>query len=363
MTRKRKSIAIVDTAPLVIEYGTKEYDNEFYKKFLCYVEKTTDKVCKHTVINYLKTINKPYLNLETMHSKNFKSVGLYLKMEQDGIRLPVTEKTLLESGIQNFIRLDAKRGIELQQNKKNKSIQEKYFVEKIISEILSAIDNQITIIQKNQRPILDFKTFIGNFSSGIIKLVEEEMKSILQQNVKELKLAKTKKDLQLVEGYSYLTPKQLKSLLEFYELLLRQLQTGLVIRTKKPRKLKQKTPDKLVKKLKYMEKFSDLGLFSVNPTELVGANIVYVYNTKTRFIQKFESDIGVGVRGSTLINIKEPAIKKKIRNPEVLKSINTTNRNFMERFWSSFKTKQGEANSRINSNCILLSCINNKNES
>jgi len=363
MTKKRKSALVVDVGSTSAEYGTKEYDNEFYGKFIRYTEKTTDQICKQTVIEYLKTKNKPHLNLETIHSKNFKPVGLYLKMEQDGIRLPVTEKALLESGILNFINLDKRRGIELQQNKKNKSIQEKYLVEKTISEILNSIDNQITLIQKNQRPSLDFKTFIGNLAVNIVKTVEQEMKTVLQKNVKEVKLAKAKKDLQLVEGYSYLTPKQLKSVLEFYELLLRQLESGLIIRTKRPRKIKPKTPDKLVKKLKYMEKFSDLGLISFNPSELIGANIVYVYNTKTRFIERFESETGVGVRGSTLINIKQPAIKKKVRNPEVLKSINTTNKNFMERFWSSFKTKQGEANSRINANCILLSCINNKNDS
>jgi hypothetical protein len=359
MKQKRKPITIVDVVPQTIEYGTKEYDNEFYRKFLRYVEKTTDQVCKHTVINYLKTINKPYLNLETIHSKNFKPVGLYLKMEQDGIRLPVTEKTLLESGIQNFIRLDAKRGIELQQNKKNKSIQEKYFLEKTISEILNAIDNQITIIQKNQRPILDFKTFIGNLSSGTIKLVEEEMKGILQQNIKELKLAKTKKDIQLVEGYSYLTPKQLKSLLEFYELLSRQLQTGLILKTKKSRKLKPKTPEKLVKKLKYKIEDSDLGLKSQNPIDIIGSSTIFIYNTKTRFISRYISN-SASIKGSTLINIDENnSKKKKIRSPKtVFSSLNPTNLNFMERLWNGIKSKELPTKNRINQDSIILSCIN-----
>jgi len=363
MARKRKPISLSPVVLQSAEYGTKEYDNEFYGKFLYYSEKTTDQICKETVITYLKTNNKACSNLETLNSKNFKPVGLYLKMQQDGIRLPETEKNLLESGIQNFIRLDAKRGLELQQIRKTKSVQEKYFVQKTVSEILNVLDNQVVAIQKNQRPQLDFKTFIGGLTSGIIKLVEDEMKSLLEKNIKELKLARNKKDLQLVEGYSYLTSKQLKSLLEFSEDLLKRLQTGLVIRSKSPRKTKPKTVDKLVKKVKYMERFPELGLISVNPTELIGANIVYIYNTKTRFLERFESEQGIGVRGTTLTDIKEPAVKKKIRNPEVFKSINTTNKNFMERFWSGFKTKQGIANPRINGHCILLSCINIKNES
>jgi len=363
MARKRKPITESSVVPQTAEYGTKEYDNEFYGKFLRYDGKTTDQICKETIIDCLKTNNKPYLNLKTLHSKNFKPAGIYLKMEQDGIRLPETEKNLLESEILNFIKLDVKRGIELEQIRKTKSVEERYFVQKTVSEILNALDSQVVAIQKNQRPQLDFKTFTGGLSSGIIKLVEDEMKSLLEKNIKELKLARNKKDPQLVEGYSYLTSKQLKSLLEFSEDLLKRLQTGLVTRFKSPRKTKPKTADKLVKKVKYMERFPELGLISVNPTELIGANIVYIYNTKTRFLERFESEQGIGVRGTTLTDIKEPAVKKKIRNPEVFKSINTTNKNFMERFWSGFKTKQGIANPRINGHCILLSCINIKNES
>jgi len=363
MARKRKSISPCPIVPQSAEYGTKEYDNEFYGKFLYYSEKTTDQTCKETILTYLKTNNKPCSNLETVHSKNFKPVGLYLKMQQDGIRLPETEKNLLESGIQNFIRLDAKRGLELEQLRKTKSVQERYFVQKTVSEILNALDNQVAVIQLNQRPQLDFKTFTGALSSGIIKLVETEMKDILERSIKEIKLAKSKKDLQLVEAYSYLNNKQLKCLLEFYQDLFARLQSGLVVKTKTVRKTKPKTTDKLVKKIKYMERFPELGLTSVNPTELIGANIVYVYNTKTRFLERFESEKGIGVRGTTLTDIKEPAVKKKIRNPEVFKSINATNKNFMERFWSGFKTKQGTANPRINGHCILLSCINIKNES
>jgi len=281
-------------------------------------------------------------------------------MEQDGIRLPVTEKTLLESGMRNFINLDKKRGIELQQNKKNKSIQEKYLVEKTISEILNTIDNQITLIQKNQRPSLDFKTFIGNLAANTVKTVEQEMKTILQKNIKEVKLAKAKKDLQLVEGYSYLTPKQLKSVLEFYELLLRQLESGLITRTKRSRKIKPKTPDKLIKRLKYKIEDPDLGLKSQNPVDIIGSSVIFIYNTKTRFISRYTST-SASVKGSTLINIDENnSKKKKIRNPKILfNSLNPTNLNFMNRLWAGIKSKELPTKMRINQDSIILSCINN----
>ncbi len=363
MTRTRRKSSISPSTTNSAEYGTKEYDNEFYGKFLQCSSKTTDQESKEIVLNYLKNNNKPYHNLETLHSKNFKPLGLYIKLEQEGIKLPQTEKDLLESGILNFTRLDTKRGIELNQIKKNKSIQEKYMIQKTVSSMLNSLDNQVVLIQSNQKPYFDFKTFIGGLSLGLVKLIEIEMKDILDKNIKELRLAKNKKDPQLVEAYSYLTPKQLKILLEFSEDLMNRLQTGLVIKSRKPRTQKPKSVDKLVKKIKYMQSFSELGLKSVNPTEIIGANIVYIYNTKTRFLERFESDIGMSVKGSTLIQIKEPAVKKKIRNPDALKNINITNKNFMERFWTSFKTKQGTANSRINSNCIILSCLNNKNES
>jgi hypothetical protein len=359
MARKRKSISPCPVVPQSAEYGTKEYDNEFYGKFLYYNEKTTDQSCKETVITYLKTNNKSCSNLETIHSKNFKPVGLYLIIQQDGIRLPETEKNLLESGIQNFIRLDGKRGLELEQIRKTKSVQERYFVQKTTSEILNAMDNQVAVIQKNQRPQLDFKTFTGALSSGIIKLIETEMKDILERNIKEIKLAKNKKDLQLVEAYSYLNNKQLKCLLEFYQDLLLRLQSGLVVKTKIIRKTKPKTPDKLVKKLKYKLEEPDLGLRSQNPIDIIGSCIIFVYNTKTRFIYRYQSDCA-SVKGSTLINIDQNnSKKKKIRNPKTaFNAINPTNVKFMERLWDNIKTKELQAKTRINQDCIILSCIN-----
>ena len=359
MARKHKSITESSVVPQTAEYGTKEYDNEFYGKFLRYDGKTTDQICKETIIDCLKTNNKPYLNLKTLHSKNFKPAGIYLKMEQDGIRLPETEKNLLESEILNFIRLDAKRGIELEQIRKTKSIQEKYFVQKTISEILNAIDNQILAIQKNQQLRFEFKTFIGGLTNSIVKLVEDEIMDILERNIKEIRLAKNKKDLQLVEAYSYLTPKQLKFVLEFYEDLFCRLQTGLVVKAKSIRKTKPKTADKLVKKLKYKVEESDLGLRSQNPIDIIGSSIIFVYNTKNRFIYRYQST-SISVKGSTLINIDQTnSKKKKIRNPKnIFTAINPTNLKFMERLWNGIKTKEMQAKTRINQDCIILSCIN-----
>lgn len=361
MKRKQKASTtspILNTTPQV-EYGSKEYDNIFYGKFLRYMEKTTDQDCKDVVLTYLKANNKPYLNLESVHSKNFKPVGLYLKMEQDGIRLPETEKNLLESGIENFVRLDAKKGIELQQNKKIKLTREKYLVQKTISEILISIENQVILIQKNQKYQFDFKTFISNLTGNVVKLIENEMKDVLGRNIKEIKLAKNKKDVQLVEAYSYLTNKQLKLVLEFYENLYEKLKTGLIVKTRSPRKIKPKSPDKLIKKLKYKKEDTTVGLKSQNPVDIIGSCVVYVYNTKTRFICKYESD-SASIRGSTIINIDEnKSKKKKIRNPNsIFASLNPTNGKFMERLWDGINSKELLAKTRINEDCIILSCIN-----
>ncbi len=70
---------------------------------------------------------------------------------------------------------------------------------------------------------------------------------------------------------------------------------------RKPRKKKTVSADKLVEKLKFQQTEKSLGLVSINPRDIVGAQELWIYNTKTRKIGKYiANDIaGLSVKSAT----------------------------------------------------------------
>ena len=93
---------------------------------------------------------------------------------------------------------------------------------------------------------------------------------------------------------------------------------------------------------------------------IMDSNLLFLYNTKTREFIKYVSTSKFSVNGSTLVNVDTSnSFKKKVRAPETtLKTINHTNIKFMQRLWSSLKTKECAVKPRVNKHCVLLSCLN-----
>ena len=126
----------------------------------------------------------------------------------------------------------------------------------------------------------------------------------------------------------------------------------------KPRKKKAVSSDKLVAKLKYAKDFKELKLTSIRPTEIVGAEVLWVYNTKTRKLGKYVAEFGaqLSVKGSTIQNYDEgQSLAKTLRKPEqklpeLLKAGKVPLRKFLE----EIKATAIKLNGRINADTILL---------
>jgi len=137
--------------------------------------------------------------------------------------------------------------------------------------------------------------------------------------------------------------------------------------TRKPRKAKPKSSDKLVEKLKYAKTDSKYSLASVNPVDIVGANELWVFNTKTRKIGKYiasnvdpkgmkREGTGLSVKGTTIIGFDETAsIQKTLRKPEEqLKQFKSAGKVALRKFIDDIKTVDIKLNGRINADTILL---------
>jgi len=168
---------------------------------------------------------------------------------------------------------------------------------------------------------------------------------------------------QLREGYSHLTKKDAATYLEALETLCGacDLVIDAAKATRKPRTKKAPSKEKLVAKLKYLERDDKLQLVSVNPLDVLDAKEVWVYNTKTRKLGKYIADdhATIQVKGTTLLHYNEiNSVQKTLRKPdETLKSFKKAGKVQLRKFIDEIKTTDIKLNGRLNSDTIILKCI------
>ena len=353
LTMTKKTTKQSPTVP-TSKYGTKEYENEFFSIFLIYSEKITDQQAKQSILQYVKGKNKNIDDYSSLQAKKYTPYGIYAKMQFDGIKLPIVEQKSLDQFLEDLEKLNKDKQTKKEQSRKEKDIKDSRQIRNFLGDLNLLIDNQIDLIISNKKPNSDISSILKKYN--LMASSHQSTKDLLTRMIVDVKLAKTKKDEQLVEGYSYMTPKQLTNYISFLESILSKINTTSVV-VRKPRTLKPKRPDQLVKKLHIQDRCDVLGILSITKTDIIGANVLYTYNTKTRFFTQYLSDSGFSIKGTSLLNVNS-ALKKKVRKPELLfAQINPKNKKFMESLWSSLKGKESTSNTRLSNVCIILSAF------
>lgn len=173
-------------------------------------------------------------------------------------------------------------------------------------------------------------------------------------------LASGSKDEQLREGYSHRSKKQIKNLIVFLteiknacEMLMQEAKVN-----RAPRKTKAVSKDKIVAKLKYMKTNEPLKLVSINPTDIIGAKELWIYNTKSRKLGKYVANEyqDLTVKGTSILNFNENlSICKTLRKPEEkLKEFKAAGKIALRKFLEDINATDTKMNGRINEEIILL---------
>tara|TARA_Y100000310_G_scaffold345352_1_gene464030 strand:- start:712 stop:1788 length:1077 start_codon:yes stop_codon:yes gene_type:complete len=176
----------------------------------------------------------------------------------------------------------------------------------------------------------------------------------LQDELKELVEEKTD---DLVEVYAYLSKREQKAYLKFVDNLVSDVEKLLNIKKagRKAGKVKVKTVDQILKFFNYCKENSEYKIASVNPTNIVGARRMFVFNPKYNQMRVFFSDDGFNIHRSAITGFNDKSYRKKLRNPgETISSIMKLTPKKAEIFMRELKTKSYECNGRINKDCIIL---------
>ena len=115
----------------------------------------------------------------------------------------------------------------------------------------------------------------------------------------------------------------------------------------------------VVKKLPYLKEFSDLNLTSVDPKEIIGASVLYIYNTVSRliFLYVASSTQGLSVKGASITGYdKKKSFIKKLRSPKHSTYMVQTGKvkKYVLEHVKNVKTVEKPIRPRLNKNCIIL---------
>lgn len=186
------------------------------------------------------------------------------------------------------------------------------------------------------------------------------IRPVFEQRRAELQEARDGKCEQLAEAYEHVRTREFKRRMEFYDGLISDLENyGKVKRAaRKPRAKKPVDRARLVKKLNYLRSCPELKLTSIQPQEIVGAEILWIYNTKNRKLGKYvaETSNTLGVRGSTILGYDPvKSVSKTLRKPEQqLAELMKAGKVALRKFLEDIRAVEVELNGRINKHMLLL---------
>ena len=185
--------------------------------------------------------------------------------------------------------------------------------------------------------------------------------TVFQSRFAELAQAFERADEQLAEAYGHYRAADYKRIMAFIDQILNDIiqYRGVKKATKKVRAPKSVSKEKIVTKLKYAREDKSMRLVSINPVDIVGAQELWVYNTKTRRLGKYVADSLKGplnVKGTSIIGYDEAkSVTKTLRKPEEkLKEFARATKIELRKFLEAIKATETRLNGRVNAETVLL---------
>ena len=207
----------------------------------------------------------------------------------------------------------------------------------------------------------------------------KEFKELLDLRKKNLKFKELddeqdfdSDDRQLLEAYEDVPNETIEKGIKAYDNIFEACDYMISIANanRKPRRKKEKSPEQLVAKLQYKKEDTKLELKSIDPTEIIYAEELWVYNTKTRKLGHYVAKIldprglnrpgtGLMIKGTSIKGFDEEAsVQKTLRKPEKqLEEFTNSGPKKVLEFYDAIKTMGIKLNGRINTEVLLLRAV------
>lgn len=241
---------------------------------------------------------------------------------------------------------------------------EKKILKEVVKSSNDPIKNWIAELEEvvdDQNHDFDFYQFarLKNMNKAQI----DQIVSYYSGEYEELLEFKLGKSSDLKEAWGYLGRAGLVKRIAFFERMLSELKKHInnkkiVRRTRKP---KVKSASQLIKGVKFLKESNELKIVSIDPTLLLDAKQLWVYNAKYRILTRYDAlEGGLKIKGSTLLNFNpESSLSKKLRNPtEQLSDFIGMGKVKVRTFMENIKTKASVVpTGRLNVQTLLIKAI------
>tara|TARA_B110000503_G_scaffold27827_1_gene44464 strand:+ start:843 stop:2006 length:1164 start_codon:yes stop_codon:yes gene_type:complete len=226
------------------------------------------------------------------------------------------------------------------------------------------ISGNVTLADFN--PYLDMQVFDG----GVVKPAHAKIiRDSVETNIAEAHEIIAWECEQIREGFSFMTPKFRKEYLKWFEKIQTScdtlIETGKT--TRKPRKKRSVSKEKMVTKLKFQVNESTLGIASIPVEDVVYANEVWVYNTKSRKIGVYKATnqdpknmkregAGLKVKGTTIIDFDiKTSVQKTLRKPaDQMPVFKSSAKTKCQKYFEEIKAVSTNLSGRLNDTTIIL---------
>ena len=241
--------------------------------------------------------------------------------------------------------------------KKRKTVQEN--IDAKVQSILGEVDHAIDVWDVEPFDMYKYLTGLG-ISSTVANKIPDQYQELLD----ELKEARDGKSKQLKEAYSHLTKSEKSDFINFVIRIqtdsLRYAENHKPIR--KAKKVKQLSATDRVKNLKFLEEDVDNKITSIDPAEIIGAEILYLFNAKTNQLSYYHAMDrgGLDIKGTTIQNFsvdKSQVKKLGAKTTHFLDRVLGGGKIVLNKIMNEINSKASEATGRVNNNMIILKVI------
>lgn len=369
MAKRKSKYIVIAPAFEIIKRDARHFRKLFYGAMHYTQYEMTDKQLKAKFIAYAKKKKLDHKLLNVLTEKELACAGKYATIVVGGGELPEDIEASFDRYVADLTEqakaVRAERRAAAKEKAKEATgpvltVQDRMRMqaEEVCQEFDAWLDDlmlgKVKTMPKYMDPASKMKA--AGFKAGQARWV----KSFYESELELVREVMEGKDKQLKEGYSNIMK---SSLLRAEKLLDKIITAADVIETvakanRKTRVKKAPSVQKQIAKLKYCDHHDDYGIASVNPTGIVGAKEVWVFNTKYRKLGKYvaQDESGLTVKGTSIKDYSEAqSVQKTLRKPKPqLKEFMNAGKVKLRKFLDEIKAVDTKLNGRINNNIVIL---------
>jgi hypothetical protein len=346
-----------------IDFTAPDYTINLMKCLNWYSKEKDRKEAYRYIKEYVKLNRKTDLQdfVKKVTEKDIQiSLGWIARMEQKGAKLSIEHSLMLTSHINELLLKEEVEEATEEPAKKNviniqDAIKEKAM--EFLGELEGKLDDYVT--KRETTNLLDFLK-AQQVPAPYMPYVQDWAKAKL---VEILAVIDQLNDPDYKDAYSHFNKRDIVAYAKMLGTFVEDCDKYTLYKkaNRKPRPVREKTPAQQVKGLKFKITDEESGLKSVSPTDIIGAQQLWVYNTKTRKLALYKTDSARGIqcKGSTLQNYEpEVSVQKTLRKPaEQLKALMEAGKIQLRKFMDEIGTKGQNVNGRINAEMLLLKVV------